>query len=102
MKKGKPLQLVKTTGKNPGEYDLFNLEGITLGQLWLIRELLKDHLMVITTGVKKCAALEIGIIGLAHSCHLCTSQSPFGPCLDVLWAISSVSHKISRIRFQAL
>jgi len=43
MKKGKQLGVVKTLGEYRGNYDLYNIEGLTLGKLKLISRLLENE-----------------------------------------------------------
>jgi hypothetical protein len=41
LPKGTEVKIVKTTGKDAGQYDLYNLCGLSLGKLLLIQRSLK-------------------------------------------------------------
>ena len=43
LPKGTSLKVVKTTGQNPGNYDLYNIQGLSLGKLDVIRRALEAY-----------------------------------------------------------
>lgn len=42
LPKGSKLSLVKTQGLNPGDYNLYNLQGLTSGKVQFLVDLLTD------------------------------------------------------------